>query len=213
MPSKKKARGRKNRAKKEATRTADLRGQWEPTINIAANNNGVSCCVHMLAVPPQIPQEGPVVSFMNHMAGEGIFDKASVFLLDESAVDICCRTVVPFPVVHKGDNERSMAIDLLLRFLRNVFVRDAAMEGELWFQRHHDNEVIICIMIYLLELLGRYSDVSVVVRRAAKMSNKLMSGNRRDREVRGQAPPLHLSEGAAPRCEEEARESRSVLWL
>ncbi|EJK76302.1 hypothetical protein THAOC_01942 [Thalassiosira oceanica] len=179
MPSKKKARGRKNRARKEAIKTADLRTLWEPTINITTNDNGVSCCEHMLAVSPKIPQEGPVVSFMNHIAGEGFFNKTALFL-DESAVETCYRSVAPFPVVHKDDDERAMTIALLLRFLRNVFVRDYAIEGESWFNQCHRNEVVICCMINLLELFGAYTDKFVVKCRANKVGNKLVCGNRRD---------------------------------
>ncbi|EJK45511.1 hypothetical protein THAOC_35871, partial [Thalassiosira oceanica] len=92
----------------------------------------------------------------------------------------CYRSVAPFPGVQKDDDERAMAIALLLRFLRNVFVRDSAIEGELWFNQCHRNEVAICCMIYLLELLGRYSDPNVVTCRANKVGNKLVCGNRRD---------------------------------
>ncbi|EJK61597.1 hypothetical protein THAOC_17888 [Thalassiosira oceanica] len=162
MPSKKKARGRKNCAKKEATRTADLRGQWEPTIITTANNSGaISCCEHMLAVSPKIPQEGTAVSFMNHMAGEGFFDRTALF--------------------QKEDNERALAIDLLLRFTRNASVRDSAIEGENWFHNQPTkNEKAVCCMINLLELVGTYSDFNVAMQRAAKTGNKLTGGNRRD---------------------------------
>ncbi|EJK51292.1 hypothetical protein THAOC_29551 [Thalassiosira oceanica] len=181
MPSRKKARGRRNRARKEATRTAELRSQWEPTILASDNKLDIlPCCEnnHEL-IGLQIPRESLAVSFMNHMAGKGFFDKATCFP-NEPVMDTCFRTVDPFPGVPKKDNERDMAIALLLQFLRNVLVRDAAIEGELWFQRHHDNEVIICCMIYLLELLGRYSDPNVARWRAAKTGNKLIGGNRRD---------------------------------
>ncbi|EJK73297.1 hypothetical protein THAOC_05086 [Thalassiosira oceanica] len=152
MPNKKKERGRKNRAKKEATRTADRRGQWEPML--AANNNGVSCCEHMLAVSPKIPQEGPAVSFMNHMAGEGFFNKTALFP-DAPAMEICFNSLsLCFPGVEEEGSERALAIELLLRFLRNVFVRDSNEEGEKWFNQRRSNEVVICCMIDLLELFG-----------------------------------------------------------
>ena len=83
MPSGKKARGRKNRAKKEATLTAAQRALWEPTIlrNSGASNDATaSSCEHTLAVLPRIPQEGPAVSFMNCLASEGFFNKAIRFI-------------------------------------------------------------------------------------------------------------------------------------
>ncbi|EJK45512.1 hypothetical protein THAOC_35872 [Thalassiosira oceanica] len=187
MPSRKKAQGRRNRARKEATRTAELRSLWEPMALCRRINHVAVPCEHTLTSPPEIPQEGPVVSFMNHIAGEGIFDKASLFP-NESLVVTCIRMLAPFPVVWKKDyeraqsqdDERALAIDLLLRFLRNVLVCDSAIEGENWFHQSTLNEVMICCMIYLLELFGRYSALAMVRRKACKMGNKLLGGNRRD---------------------------------
>ena len=84
MPSGKKARGRKNRAKKEATLTAAQRALWDQTIlrknGGASDSATASSCDHTLAVLPRIPQEGPAVSFMNCLAGEGNFNKAIRFI-------------------------------------------------------------------------------------------------------------------------------------
>ena len=67
-----------------------------------------------------------------------------------------------------------------LRFVRNVFIHDAAVEGESWFHNRSANEVAICNMINVLDACGTYSDTLVVRRRAAKTSNMLLGGNRRD---------------------------------
>ena len=48
------------------------------------------------------------------------------------------------------------------------------------FHQRIANEVAICIMINLLELLGTYSDLTVVSRRSSKTGAKFASGNRRD---------------------------------
>ena len=85
-----------------------------------------------------------------------------------------------FPGVGTVVSERSLAISLLLRFIRNTFVHDAVVEGEKWFHGRARNEVTICSMINVLELCGTYSDMSVARRRAYKMSNRLAGGNRRD---------------------------------
>ena len=169
MPSRKKARGRQKRAKKEATRTVEQRSLWEPTV-VAAG--GTVPCEHMLAVLPRIPPEGPAISLMNCLAGEGFFNKATRYT---GTTELCFRLAVRFPEVREEDNERALAIDLLL-----AFVHDSAVEGESWFHKSHYNQVAICCMIYLLELLGTYSDLSVVRRRAAKTGNNLIDGNRRD---------------------------------
>ena len=179
MPSKKKARGRQNRAKKEATRTADQRSLWEPIVNIAAKNkDAIPCCEHV-AILPRIPQVGPAVSFMNRLAGEGFFDKAARFPTSEP-VELCFQALSRFPRVVEEESERSLAMDLLLRFVRNVFLNDYVMEGENLFHQCHDNEVAICGMIHTLELLVTYSNLAVVERRATKTSNMLVCGNRRD---------------------------------
>lgn len=185
-PRGKKARGRQNRAKKEATRAAreaDLRSLWEPTILCLGVNNGannVSSCEHMLAVPPQIPRQGPAVSLMNLIASEGLFDSATSFTGVDDPVDLCMRSLSRFPKVLAKESERSLAMDLLLRFVRNIFLHDSAIDGQSWFQQHHHNEVAICCVINMLELLGTYSDWNVVKCRAIKMNNRLAAGNRRD---------------------------------
>ncbi|EJK70169.1 hypothetical protein THAOC_08495 [Thalassiosira oceanica] len=180
MPSRKKARGRQNRAKKEATRTAELRSLWEPTIH---SNNGVrnaaaSCGERLALISAQIPQEGPAVSFMNFLAGKGIFGKATK--ITGGPVQLCFESLSHFPEVVAKDSERSLAFYLLLRFVRNVFLRDSVVEGESWFHQYHNNEVMICCMINLLELRGTYSDPIVARRRAVKTGNKFVEGNRRD---------------------------------
>ena len=69
MPSRKKERGRQNRAKKETVRIADLRSH---------KLDAIPSCEHRVVVL-RIPQEGPAVSFMNHIAGVGFFSKATIF--------------------------------------------------------------------------------------------------------------------------------------
>ena len=165
--------------KKEATRTADLRSLWEPTILRNNDNATTSSCEHMLAVLPRIPQEGPAISFMNCLAGEGFFDKATSFA-GNNPVDVCFGPLVRFPEVRKQESERSLAMNLLLRFVRNVIVRDSRIEGEKWFHNHLENEVAICRTINALGILGTYSDLAVAKRRANKVENRLMFGNRRD---------------------------------
>ena len=171
MPSGKKARGRQNRAKKEATRTANHRLLWEPTIlrNNGASNNAI--CKHMLAVLPRIPQVSPAVSLMNLLAEEGFFDKATIFTVDP--VELCILSLMRFPKVREEESERSLAMDLLLRFVRSTFLQDSAIEGEKWFHSREQNEVSICRMINALELRGTYSDLTVARRRAARINNKL----------------------------------------
>ena len=184
MPSGKKARGRQNRAKKEATRNAAnaayQRTLWEPTIlrKNGVKNAAASLCEHMLAVLPRIPRDGPAVSFMNCLAGGDFFDKAACFPGDP--IVSCFRPLSRFPEVREEESERSMAIDLLLRFVRNVFVHDAVVEGENWYHNRIGNEVMICIMINMLEIRGTYFDWNVVEWRSTWMSNKLTGGNRRD---------------------------------
>ena len=69
------ARGRQNRAKKEATLTAILRTLWEPMVHggNGVKNDTYSC--KYLASIPLIPRGGPAVSFMNCLAGEGFFTR------------------------------------------------------------------------------------------------------------------------------------------
>ena len=179
MPSGKKARGRQNRAKKEATLTAARRLLWEPTI--LRRDNGVkngANCEHRLAVLPRIPQAGLAVSLMNCLAKEGYFDKATIFAGDP--VDLCFRSLLCIPEVLEDESERSLAIDLLLRFIRNVYLHESMKEGESWFHGCAHNELMICNVINALELLGKFSDSFVVRRRAVKMNNTVVGGNRRD---------------------------------
>ncbi|EJK53457.1 hypothetical protein THAOC_27110 [Thalassiosira oceanica] len=182
MPSRKKARGRQNRAKKEATRTADMRALWERTLlcDNGVNDDGTCCsCAHMAM--PLIPQElGPAVSFMNHIAGKGFFDNTAASLSCHS-VEFCLPSVMRFPDVTTEESERSLASDLLLRNLRNILVHDSAVGGENWFHSFCAKyEVAICYMVSALELLGTYSDLTVVKMRYAKTSCRLAGGNRRD---------------------------------
>ena len=132
MPSGKKARGRKNRAKKEATLAARQRTLWEPTILLSLRDkddvDAASSCEHMLAVLPRIPQFGTAVSFMNCLAGEGFFDKVACFPGDP--IVLCIQPLLRFPRVQKEASERSLAIDLLLRFIRNTFLSDSCRGGE-----------------------------------------------------------------------------------
>ena len=200
MPSGKKARGRKNRAKKDATLTAAQRALWEPTV-LSNNAAASSCDEHVLAVPPRIPQEGPAVSLMNCLAGQGFFKKEPTCFISGSMtmIDFCLTSVTRFfPEVRGEESERSLAINLLLRFVRNVLLHGFAIEGERWFHGHAPNEVAICTMINVLELLGTYSDryvaiccalntsygissdMNVVRRKAFKINNKLANGNHRD---------------------------------
>ena len=182
MPSGKKARGRKNRAKKEATLAARQRTLWEPTILLSLRDkddvDAASSCEHMLAVLPRIPQFGTAVSFMNCLAGEGFFDKVACFPGDP--IVLCIQPLLRFPRVQKEASERSLAIDLLLRFIRNTFLSDSVVEGEKWFQGYRTYEGAICVMVYMLELCGKYSDEFVARRRANKTSIRLTGGNRRD---------------------------------
>ena len=178
MPSGKKARGRKNRAKKEATRNADLRTLWEPTLlcdNSGVKNTTTSPCEHVLVALPPIPRDGPVVSFMNCLASEGLFNGATDFT--GNPIDLCLQPLSRFPEVAEEESERSLAIDLLLRFIRNTFVHDALVEGEKWFHYRALNEVMICIMIKVLELVETYSIPIDVRRRVAKIGNRLGGSN------------------------------------
>ena len=103
----------------------------------------VSSCEHTLEALPPFPRGGSAVSFMNHIAGLGFFDGARRFDCT-SEVELCFKSLVIFREVRAEDNERSLAIDLLLRFLRNAFVRDSISEGEIWFHRCRRNEAAIC---------------------------------------------------------------------
>ena len=179
MPSGKKARGRQNRAKKEAILTADQRSLWEPTVIRDNDDTTTFSCKHMLATLPRILQMGPAISFMNCLAGEGFFDNATRFTC--KAVNLCFRPLVHFPGVRKDDTERSLAMNLLLRFMRNMFLHESVVARENWFkQKSRQNEVMICCMVNVLELLGTYSDPFVAKRRADKMVNRWVLGNRRD---------------------------------
>ena len=112
---------------------------------------------------------------MNYLAGEGVFDRAMPF-----SFDLCSRALLRFPKFFGDDSERSLAIDLLLRFIRNTFVEDSTAEGGIWFHHRAPNEVIICCVINMLELHGTYSDLNVVGRRATKKNSRLAGGDRRD---------------------------------
>ena len=117
MPSRKKERGRQNRAKKETVRIADLRSH---------KLDAIPSCEHRVVVL-RIPQEGPAVSFMNHIAGVGFFSKATIFP-NAPPMKTCFSSLsLGFPGVRKEDNERALAIDLLLRFVRNAFVHDSTL--------------------------------------------------------------------------------------
>ena len=179
MPSGKKARGRKNRAKKEAMRTADLRSLWEPTILLDNNSNSASSCEHALAVLPRIPKDGPAVCFMNHFADKGFFCKATP--VAGSPMVLIFETLVCFPEVMVVDCERSLVTNLLLRYVRSSLLCDYKVEGEDWFHQHHKNVVTICSMVGALEIYGTYSDQTVKERRIINIiSNRLWGGNRRD---------------------------------
>ena len=172
MPSGKKARGRKNRAKKEATLAARQRTLWEPMV--LGKNAATIPCEHMLLALPQIPQEGPAVSFMNCLAS------GAESFSDVDPRELCFLALSKFPVVMVEEGERSLVIDLLLRFLRNAFVQCSMINGEKWLYQKPANELMICSMINVLELLRTYSDITVVNWRAAKINNRLAGGNRRD---------------------------------
>ena len=88
-------------------------------------------------------------------------------------------------------SEQSLATDLLLRFIRNVFVHDSAIEGENWFHQYQLNEAAICCAINTLETCGTYSDMSVVAKRVSKMNNRLAGGNRQDTVERRAAKINH----------------------
>ncbi|EJK58613.1 hypothetical protein THAOC_21250 [Thalassiosira oceanica] len=143
MPSKKKARGRKNRAKKEATRTADLRSQWEPTI-LARTTDWTSF----------------------HPANTN---------MSSSAYKSRGRA-------RPGGRRRTRSGDGPAAAIPSQCIRPRLCQGggALVLYQRTRNEPAICCMIYLLELLGAYSALAVVARRAAKMGNKLVFGNRRD---------------------------------
>ena len=183
MPSGKKARGRKNRAKKEANLTAYQRSLWEQTIirNNGASNSATPSCV---AVLPRIPRDGLAVSLMNYLASEGLFNRGAKahFGINpvEFTLEFPLQSIARFPGVLANESERSLAIDLLLRFVRNVFVHESALEGGDWFYQHRQIDVAICNMISVLELCGTFCDMKVARRRATKTSNMLRGGNRRD---------------------------------
>ena len=157
-----------------------MRSLWDPTIlrDNDVNNATTSTCEHLLAVLPRIPRDGPVVSFMNGLAGEGYFNNATNFTGNPN--ELCSRSLLRFPKVLRDDSERSLAIDLLLRFVRSVFLHDSVAEGENWFHGRARNEVMICIMINLLGLVETYSDPIAVRRRGDEVKIRLAGGNRRD---------------------------------
>ena len=153
---------------------------WEPTIlgnHVVARNSANSSCEYM-ATLAQIPQDGPVFSFMNYIASEGFFCNLRRFRGD--SLELCLRPLARFPGVLYEESERSLATALLLRFIRNVFVHDSVVAGEKWFHNRAENEVMICCMINTLELLGTRSDDVDVARRVRTTGNRLAGGNRRD---------------------------------
>ena len=158
-----------------------MRSLWEPTIlrdNSARNNATTASCERLMAVLPVIPRDGPVVSFMNSLAGEGYFNNATNF--NGSVVGLNFQLLSCYPMVLGDDSERSLAMNLLLQFLRNALLYDSNLEGEDWFHCRIQNEVMICSMIDLLELSGTYSDFNLAKLRACKVARKLIGGNRRD---------------------------------
>ncbi|EJK58620.1 hypothetical protein THAOC_21241, partial [Thalassiosira oceanica] len=86
------------------------------------------CCEHMLAVSPKIQKRGLAVSFMNFLADQGFFNKTAHFRKGP-VMKTCYSLTLLFPGVQKEDNERALAIVLLLRFTRNSSVRDSAIGG------------------------------------------------------------------------------------
>ena len=177
MPSKKKARGRQNRAKKEATRTRTL---WE---QVTAGHCPACFCERMPALPTRIPQVGPAVSFMNYIGGEGIFEWSTPWSDSDVEVDFSRRSLSRFPEVLEDESERSLLIELLLRLIRYAILVNSTIEGtqgENWFHKRQRNEVVICSMINELELRGTYSDEFVIRCRAIKTNNRFTGGNRRD---------------------------------
>ncbi|EJK58065.1 hypothetical protein THAOC_21836 [Thalassiosira oceanica] len=132
----------------------------------------------MLTLPPRIPQEGPAVSLLNSLSAEGFFNNEASFTVD-------LLSLVGYSEVVAKESERSLAINLLLRFVRNVLVYDSVVEGEKWFQREHPNDAAICCMIATLEIHGTSNGGAMdyggaTGRRVNKIITKLMGGNRRD---------------------------------
>ena len=123
MPSKKKARGRQNRAKKEATRTRTL---WE---QVTAGHCPACFCERMPALPTRIPQDGPYVSFMNYIGGEGIFEWSTRWSDSDVEVGFGRRSLSRFPEDLEDESERSLVIDLLLRLIRYAILINSAIEG------------------------------------------------------------------------------------
>ena len=117
---------------------------------------------------------------MNHIAGKGFFNTTAASVLPCHTLDFCIQSVMRFPANAAEGSELSLAKALLLRLIRNVFVHDSAVEGEIWFHDRSQSEVTICIMINVLELYGMYNDWNVVGWRAGNISYKLSGGNRRD---------------------------------
>ena len=176
MPRGKKARGRKNRAKMQATRTADFRSHWEPLI-LLDSSNSASSCEHVLAVLPRIPKDGPAVCFMNHLASKGFFQKATPVAGNPMALTFGALSC--FPDLD-DDCERSLATNMLLRYVRNALLSHFKLEGEGWSHQHHKNVAIICSIVGSLEIWGTYSDHTVIELRTANISNRLICGNCRD---------------------------------
>jgi len=91
-----------------------LRMLWEPTV-LSGGVNSASSCDHTVVLP-RIPQDGPAVSFMNHIAGKGFFDRATRSTGADPVI-VCFQSLRDLPNdVLAEESERSLAIDLLLRF-------------------------------------------------------------------------------------------------
>lgn len=123
---------------------------------VAVGANGTTIRRHQrffLRSHAGIPQYGPAVSLMNHIAGKVYFGRATRFT--GNPLGFCFQSLGDLPGVLPEKNEQSLAINLLLRFLRNAFVHCSMIGWESWFQQYHNNEVVICCMIKVLENLKR----------------------------------------------------------
>ena len=81
-----------------------------------------------------------------------------------------CKYLASIPLIPRGGPAVSFMnclagegfFTMLLRFIRNVLVRDSAAEGEVWFHQLPQHEVAICCMINIFELFGKYTNMFVV---------------------------------------------------
>ena len=173
MPSGKKARGRRNRAEKETIRQRSL---WEPIIlRDSSNKSAASTCEQYVLAVPRIPKDAPAVCFMNHLAGRGFFCKATPVAGHPLA--LIFETLSCFPKVVDDDCERSLASNLLLRYVRNAFLVQFKVAGEDWFGQCTQNEAAICSMVGALEIYGTYSDQTVKERRTINVTIRMWGGN------------------------------------